>query len=101
MIEKKKLFTISLIVGFIIFLMIDMPLMLLNFILEEPVAVSYLRLALLFIINSILAVILFTLIYSSLKKIEIVKKIYCFALFIAIVVFVIGIIILVVSLRYL
>ena len=86
MIQNKKLFFITLVVGIILCGAIDVPLL----ILQKIPPFSLLN-GIFFIGNAIFGIIMYTLIYISLKKTEIVQKVYRFALLIGIMVFVMGI----------
>lgn len=90
MIENKKLFIITLVVGILLCGAIDLPVL----ILRKISSYSVLN-GIFFISNAILGMIIYSLIYASLKKTVIAKKIYRFALFIGIIVFLIGIIVIV------
>lgn len=86
MIQNKKLFFITLVVGIILCGAIDVPLL----ILQKIPPFSLLN-GIFFIGNAIFGIIMYTLIYISLKKTEIVQKVYRFALLIGIILFVMGI----------
>ena len=90
MIQNKKLFFITLVAGIILCSAIDVPLL----ILQKIPPFSVLN-GIFFIGNAIFGIIMYTLLYISLKKTEIVKKIYRFALLIGIMVFVMGIFVIV------
>ena len=93
MIQNKKLFIIA-VVGILLCGAIDVPLL----ILQKIPPFSALN-GIFFIGNAIFGIIMYTLLYISLKKTEIVKKIYRFALLIAIMVFVMGIIVIVYTIQ--
>lgn len=93
MIQNKKLFIITIIVAFLLCLGIDVPVLLLGL-----VTVGSIENSLFFIGNAVFGAVVYSLIYRSLKKTEIVKKIYRIALFIACMVFIIGIIMLFINL---
>ena len=92
MIQNRKLFFITLIVAFLLCLAVDVPALMLGF-----VKVGTLVNGLFYIGNAIFGAIVYTLLFQSLKKTELVKKIYRFTIVIAIMVFVIGTIILFVN----
>lgn len=89
MIQNKKLFIIA-IAGIILCGAIDVPLLIM-----QKVPPFSLLSGIFFIGNAIFGLIIYSLVYMSLKKTEIVKKIYRFALLIGIMVFVMGIIVIV------
>ena len=93
MIKNKKLFFITVIVTVFLCLVIDVPILLSGIV--TPLSLEN---ALLFIGNAILAVVAYTLIYHSLEKTEIIKKIYKFILFIGSMIFAIGVIMLMMNL---
>lgn len=86
MIQNKKLFFITLVVGIILCGAIDVPLLIMQKI--PPFSVAN---GIFFIGNAIFGLIMYSLLYVSLKKTEIVQKVYRFALLIGIMVFVMGI----------
>ena len=88
MIQNKKLFILTLLIGVLLCAAIDVPL-----IVMQKIPFYSLTQGLFFIGNAIFGAILYSLIYRSLKKTPLIKKIYLFALFIAVSVFIIGIII--------
>ena len=88
MIQNKKLFILTLLIGVLLCAAIDIPL-----IVMQKIPFYSLTQGLFFIGNAIFGAILYSLIYRSLKKTPLIKKIYLFALFIAVSVFIIGIII--------
>ena len=88
MLQNKRLFIITLLVGVLLCAAIDVPL-----IVMQKIPFYSLAQGLFFIGNAVFGVIIYSLIYYSLKKTLLIKKIYLFALFIAVSVFIIGIII--------
>lgn len=88
MIQNKKLFIIALLSGLLLCAAIDVPL-----IVMQKIPFYSLTQGLFYIGNAIFGAIIYSLIYRSLKKTPLIKKIYLFALFIAVSVFIIGIII--------
>ncbi|MBR2647031.1 MAG: hypothetical protein IKD47_05695 [Clostridia bacterium] len=87
MIQNKKLFFITLLVGLLLCASIDVPLLLM-----QRIPLYSLTQGLFFIGNAIFGIIIYSLIYRSLKKTPLIKKIYLFSLFIAILVFIMGLI---------
>lgn len=87
MIQNKKLFFITLLVGLLLCASIDLPLLLM-----KKIPLYSLTQGLFFIGNAVFGAIFYSLIYQSLKKVPIIKKIYLFSLFIAILVFIMGLI---------
>ncbi len=85
MFENKKLFIVTFLVTFVICLFVNVPVILLH--LVEIGSVEH---ALFFIGNGILGIISYSLMYKSLKKSEIIKKLYRLFLIIGVLVFVIG-----------
>ena len=92
MIQNKKLFFITLSVGLLLTVSIDLPL-----ILMQKIPFYSLVQGLFFVGNAILGAIMYSLIYLSLKKSPLIKKIYLFILFIAILLFIMGLIIIVLA----
>ncbi len=86
MIQNKKLFIITLLSGLLLSASIDVPLLILG-----KIPLYSLEMGLFYIGNAILGVVMYTLIYLSLKKTAIVKKVYLFSLFIGSCVFIMGI----------
>ena len=93
MIKNKKLLIITLLVGVLLCAAIDVPLLSLGF-----VKVGTLECALFFMVNAIFGLVIYTLIYHSLNKTEMIKKIYRFVLCVGILVFLMGVILLFVNL---
>ena len=92
MIQNKKLFIITLLSGLLLCGAIDAPL-----IIMQKIPLYSLTQGLFFIANAVLGAIMYSLIYRSLKKTPLIKKIYIFSLFIAIFVFIIGLIMVVLA----
>ena len=86
MIQNKKLFFITLFVGIVLCGAIDVPML----ILQKVPPLSVLN-GIFFIGNAIFGLVMYSLLYISLKKTEIVKKIYLFAMLIGVIVFVMGV----------
>ena len=93
MIQNKKLFVIAIIAGFLVCLGVDMPALLLGWVRNDLFVSS-----LFFIGNALVGVLIYTLIYHSLKKTPVLKNIYRLVLLIGSFVLIVGIIILVISL---
>lgn len=89
MIQNKKLFIITMMMAFLLCLGIDVPVLLLDL-----VTVGSLGNSLFFIGNAVFGAVVYSLLYRSLKKTAIVKNIYKVALMLASMVFIIGIIML-------
>ena len=92
MIQNKKLFFITLLVGLLLCASIDVPLLLM-----QRIPLYSLTQGLFFIGNAVFGAIMYSLIYRSLKKTPLIKKIYIFSLFIAILAFIIGLIMVVLA----
>ena len=92
MIQNKKLFILTLLVGVLLCAAIDVPL-----IVMQKIPFYSLTQGLFFIGNAVFGAIIYSLIYRSLKKTLLIKKIYLFSLFIAILVFIMGLIIVVLA----
>ncbi|MBO5239824.1 MAG: hypothetical protein J6B56_00180 [Clostridia bacterium] len=88
MIQNKKLFFITLLVGVLLCASIDVPILLM-----QKIPFYSLTQGLFFIGNAVFGAIMYSLIYRSIKKTPLIKKIYLFSLFIAILVFIMGLII--------
>ena len=87
MIQNKKLFFIGIASISLWCFGVVVPI-----VLSRALIIGTLRCSVFYMINSLVGFVLYTLIYKSLKKTDIVKKIYRFMLFIAIMVFIIGIV---------
>ena len=92
MIQNKKLFIITLLSGLLLCVAIDVPL-----IIMQKIPFYSLTQGLFFIGNAVFGAIMYSLIYRSLKKTPLIKKIYRFSLFIAILVFIMGLIMVVLA----
>ena len=92
MIQNKKLFIITLLSGLLLCVAIDVPL-----IIMQKIPFYSLTHGLFFIGNAVFGAIMYSLIYRSLKKTPLIKKIYMFSLFIAILVFIMGLIMVVLA----
>ena len=75
MIQNKKLFILTLLIGVLLCAAIDVPL-----IVMQKIPFYSLTQGLFFIGNAIFGAILYSLIYRSLKKTPLIKKIYLFIL---------------------
>ena len=86
MIQNKKLFFCTLIVGFLLCLAVDVPILVFKLAPVGSIENSFF-----FIGNAIFGAIFYTLLYKSLKKTATTKKIYIIALLIATIVVIEGI----------
>lgn len=86
MIQNKKLFVITLVVGLVLCIGVDVP-----FILFNRISSLSLLHGIFFIGNAILGAIIYSLIYFSLNKTTIVKKVYRYSLFLSVLIFVSGV----------
>ena len=93
MIKNKKLLIITLLIGVALCAAVDVPLLLLGLI-----KIGTIESSLFFMGNAIFGLVIYTLIYNSLNKTELIKKIYRFIVFIGILDFVMGAILLFVNL---
>lgn len=93
MIQNKKLFIITLLVGLLLCASIDLPLLLM-----QKIPFYSITQGLFFIGNAVFGAIMYSLIYRSLKTTPLIKKIYLFFLFIAVLVFIMGLIIVILAL---
>lgn len=87
MIQNKKLFYCTLIVGFLLCLGVDVPILVMKL-----APVGSLESSFFFIGNAIFGAVVYTLLYKSMEKTATTKKIYIFALIIATIVFIEGIV---------
>ena len=92
MIQNKKLFIITLLSGLLLCAAIDVPLLVM-----QKIPLYSLTQGLFFIGNAVFGAIMYSLIYRSLKKTPLIKKIYLFTLFIAGCVFAMGLIMVVLA----
>ena len=87
MIQNKKLFYGTLIVGFLLCLGVDIPILAMKL-----APVGTLKSAFFFIGNAIFGAVVYTLLYKSMEKTAMTKKIYIFALCLATIVLIEGIV---------
>ncbi len=93
MIKNKKLLIITILVGVLLCAAIDVPILLLGLIKVGTLASSVF-----FMGNAVFGLAIYTLIYHSLNKTEMLKKIYRFVVLIGVLVFLMGAILLFVNL---
>lgn len=88
MIQNKKLFFLTLLIGTLVCAAIDVPYMLIGR--KDGIA-----LGVFIVFNAIMGLTLYSLIFKSLKKIEIVKKIYGAVMLVGTIILLIGILMIV------
>ena len=88
MIQNKKMLLLTLLIGAVVCAAVDVPYMLIGR--KDGIALGFFV-----VFNAMMALILYTLIFKSLKKIEIVKKIYTAIMVVGSIILLVGIVMIV------